>query len=76
MVPLSSAPLGTPMIVTDLQTSNDAGLRKLTALGIMPGVEVILEQRFPSYILQVGRTRAALDRQVVQSIWVKPSAVG
>lgn len=76
MMPLSSAQLGTTLIVADLHTLDDAGLRKLMALGVMPGVEVVLEQRFPSYILKVGRTRAALDQGTVGHIFVKPAAIG
>lgn len=40
------------------------------AMGITPGSGLIVEQRFPSYIVKVGHTRAALDREIAASIFV------
>ena len=40
------------------------------AMGITPGSSLIVEQRFPSYIVKVGYTRAALDREIAATIFV------
>ncbi|RFP57814.1 MAG: ferrous iron transport protein A [Limnothrix sp. CACIAM 69d] len=67
---LSTIRSSDPHWIAHLETQDDAMLRKLTALGILPGNQIAIEQRFPSYIVSIGRTRAALDRETVQCIFV------
>ena len=40
------------------------------AMGVMPGIKVVLEQRFPSYIIQVGRSRTAIDSETAEAIYI------
>ncbi|MEA5600196.1 FeoA family protein [Nostoc sp. UHCC 0252] len=68
---LSTVKIGQPQTVVSLETQDHAVLQKLMAFGILPGSNLVLEQRFPSYIITVGRTRAALDRETAQSIFVE-----
>lgn len=74
MMALSSLKTGKIDTVACLKTSDDAMIRKLMAMGVLPGVSITLEQRFPSYIVKVGRTRAALDWETAQSIYVDGAA--
>jgi ferrous iron transport protein A len=67
---LSTVKIGQPQRVVSLETQDHAVLQKLMAFGILPGSNLVLEQRFPSYIITVGRTRAALDQETAQSIFV------
>lgn len=53
-----------------LLPTDESQLRKLTAFGIMPGVEVEILQDFPSYVLGVGYTQIALDYQIAKNIIV------
>ena len=71
MMALSNWTTGKVGKVACLKTDNDAIVRKLMAMGVMPGSSVILEQTFPSYIVKVGRTRAAMDEETAQTIYVK-----
>lgn len=41
---------------------------KLASLGILPGVRVRLLQRFPAYVLRVGRAELALDSTLASRI--------
>ncbi|WP_414545760.1 FeoA family protein [Nostoc sp. CCY0012] len=68
---LSTVKIGQPQTVVSLETQDHAVLQKLMAFGILPGSNLVLEQRFPSYIITVGRTRAALDQETAQSIFVE-----
>ncbi|MBD2253862.1 FeoA family protein [Nostoc parmelioides] len=68
---LSTVKIGQPQTVVCLRTQDDAILQKLMAFGILPGSNLVLEQRFPSYIIMVGRTRTALDQETAQSIYVE-----
>ncbi|MGK7937404.1 MAG: FeoA family protein [Xenococcaceae cyanobacterium] len=68
---LSKVQIGQVQTVAQLQTQDITIRRKLMALGITPGSSLILEQRFPSYVVKVGYTRAALDREIAGSIFVR-----
>ena len=70
MVALSVVNSGDSGTVAALKTQDEAIVRKLMALGISPGIGITLEQKFPSYIIKVGRTRAALDRETAASIYL------
>lgn len=70
MIALSTAKKGNSGVVAALKTENEAMIRKLMAMGVSPGMAITLEQSFPSYIIKVGRTRAALDRETAQIIYI------
>ena len=40
------------------------------ALGVLPGATVKLLQRFPSYVIQLGYTQLALDKETASTILV------
>lgn len=44
---------------------------RLASLGISPGSEVHLLQRFPAYVVEVGETRLAFDAEVAGRIFVQ-----
>jgi DtxR family transcriptional regulator, Mn-dependent transcriptional regulator len=44
---------------------------RLAALGVIPGSEVRLHQRSPSYVIEVGETTIALDPEIAGEIYVK-----
>ena len=45
---------------------------RLAALGVIPGSELRLHQRSPSYVIEVGETTIALDAEIAGEIFVKP----
>jgi len=45
---------------------------RLAALGVIPGSEIRLHQRSPSYVIEVGETTIALDGEIAGEIYVKP----
>jgi DtxR family Mn-dependent transcriptional regulator len=44
---------------------------RLAALGVIPGSEIRLHQRSPSYVIEVGETSIALDGEIAGEIFVK-----
>ena len=44
---------------------------RLAALGVVPGSELRLRQRAPSYVVEVGETTIALDPEIAGEIFVK-----
>jgi ferrous iron transport protein A len=71
MIALSAVKQGDSGTVAALKTQDEMIIRKLMAMGVIPGISITLEQCFPSYIIKVGRSRAALDRETAQTIYLK-----
>ncbi|CAD5923461.1 FeoA family protein [Planktothrix tepida] len=71
MMTLSTAKIGRKGTILYLKTEDEALTHKLMALGIMPGIDIQLEQKFPSYIIKIGRTRATLDQETAQRIYIQ-----
>ena len=53
-----------------IHTSQRATLRKIMAMGALPGLPVKLTQRFPSYVFQIGESQFAVDKSVAEQIQV------
>lgn len=49
---------------------------RLAALGVVPGSELRLRQRAPSYVIEVGETTIALDPEIAGEIFVKRTEPG
>jgi len=70
-IPVTALKPGEQAEVVTVDTLDLISLRKLTALGILPGVTVKMVQVFPTYVLQVDYTLLALDSQIAGKIVVK-----
>ena len=44
---------------------------KLSALGLVPGNLIRLQQQIPVYVIWVGETQISLDREVAQDILLR-----
>ena len=67
---MSQMKKGQEGIVAGLETNNLKILKKLVAMGIMPGVPMKLIQTFPSYVFQAGFSQVAVDKEVASVILV------
>lgn len=68
---LSDASLGAPVRIVFITPKSRKRLEKLSALGIVPGSRLRLLQRNPSFVLQIGQTTVAVDRDITDEIYVK-----
>lgn len=68
---LRTGTAGAVSCLVDPWTSEAA---KLAALGILPGVRVRVLQRFPAFVLRVGRTDLALDAELASRVRVHRDA--
>lgn len=50
--------------------ATDGQLRKLLALGFLPGVRVEVMRTFPTYLVRMGFSQFAVDAQVARAIVV------
>jgi DtxR family Mn-dependent transcriptional regulator len=53
-----------------VETTDHARLDKLTAFGMLPGTIVRVHQRQPSFVVIMGETQLALDREIARNIHV------
>ncbi len=49
-------------------------LDRLSAMGVVPGSTVKLHQKRPSYVIQIGETMVAVDKEITREIFVKKLA--
>ncbi len=54
-----------------LQVSDQQAMQKLMAMGVLPGTEVSLLRRDPSYVFQAGYSQFAVDADIARSIVVR-----
>ncbi len=71
VIPLCELSPGKRGRVAYLRTAEQARLQKLLTLGILPGVEVEMLQRFPSFVFRIGFSQMAIDREMAEGIHVR-----
>lgn len=67
---LTELKVGDEAVIGRINTTDDKILKKLMALGVLPGMKLVLLQKFPSYVIKVGNTRIAADDSIARSIVV------
>jgi ferrous iron transport protein A len=58
-------------IIAFYKSQDETILKKLTAMGLIPGVTISIKQRFPSLLIKVGSTILKLDREATRAIYVR-----
>jgi DtxR family Mn-dependent transcriptional regulator len=70
---LTEASLGATVRIVFITPRSKRRLEKLSSLGIVPGSQLRLLQRNPSFVLEIGQTTVAVDRDITDEIYVKPT---
>lgn len=65
---------GEAAVVVHVESDDPERSNALAVFGVLPGAEITLLQRHPSYVLQVGETQLALDGEVAGAIVVRRAA--
>lgn len=71
VVPLSDLQPGGKGQIAYLQAKGKSQMQKLLSIGAIPGMHVVLVQRFPSYVFKLGHTQFAIDKELARSVYVK-----
>jgi len=71
VIPLEELGLGEEGRIVFIAPKSHQRLDRLSTLGIVPGSILRMHQKNPSYVLQIGETALALDRDIVKHIYVK-----
>ena len=57
--------------VTCLEAPGGSAARKLAAIGVLPGVEVVLVQRSPAFVFRMGHAEFAVDAELAGHVRVR-----
>ncbi len=68
--PLSEMKAGQGGRIMYIHTHGESSIRKLMAMGVLPGFDVSLIQRYPSFVFKVGQTQIAVDEEIANEIFV------
>jgi DtxR family Mn-dependent transcriptional regulator len=71
VIPLEELGLGEEGRIVFIAPKSHQRLDRLSTLGIVPGSILRMHQKNPSYVLQIGETTLALDKEIVKNIYVK-----
>jgi len=71
-LPLTQLPTGAQARIVQVVHDHDGHWRKLSALGVVPGAMLYLQQRFPTYAIRVGLSTIAVDTLLASLIYVEP----
>ncbi|KAF0218601.1 MAG: iron dependent [Geobacteraceae bacterium] len=71
VVPLTELKSNEEGEIAYIQTEDDKKMRKLMAMGVLPGNRIVLLQSFPSYIFRVGFSEFAIDTNMAREIFVR-----
>ena len=71
VTPLTDMRAGQRGSIAYLRTSEKRRLRKLLAMGVLPGQEIEVIQRFPAFVFDVGRTQIVVDSEIASDIYVR-----
>ncbi len=71
IIPLSDLSKGQKGKIAYIHTKDHHILRKLMAMGTLPGSIITLIQRFPSYVFQIGQSQFTIDKHMASHIYIR-----
>lgn len=71
VAPLADLVPGDSAKIVFITPGSHSRLDRLSAMGVVPGTVVKLHQKKPSYVIQLGETMIAVDKDITKEIFVK-----
>lgn len=71
VVSLTDLQIGDEAKIVFISSKYHARLDRLSSLGIIPGGVIRLHQKQPTYVIRIGETELALDKDLAKEIFVK-----
>lgn len=71
VAPLADLMPGEKAKIVFITPGSHSRLDRLSAMGVVPGSVVKLHQKRPSYVIQLGETMVAVDKDITKEIFVK-----
>lgn len=72
VIRLSELCPGQSATVVAVESQNPTRLERLSVFGVVPGCQLTLEQRQPTFVARVGFTELSLERDVADEIVIQP----
>jgi DtxR family Mn-dependent transcriptional regulator len=69
--PLSELKRGQKGKVVYIRTEDHNMLKKLMAMGVLPGKTITLIQKRPSYVFSIGKTQVVVDTEIASNIHIR-----
>jgi len=71
VMPLTELRSGDNARISYIVTKYHGRLDRLSSMGLLPGTQIHLHQKQPTYVIQMGQTQIALDYTVARDIYVR-----
>jgi DtxR family Mn-dependent transcriptional regulator len=71
VIPLKELKVGQSGRIVFITPRTKRRLSRLASYGVIPGSELTLNQRFPSYVIRIDQTDVALETEIAKEILVK-----
>ena len=69
--PLHDLDVGDPARIIFIAPGSDARLDRLGSMGLVPGSNIKLHQKNPSFVVEIGKTTLAIEASIAREIFVK-----
>jgi ferrous iron transport protein A len=64
---------GQSATVISVESQNASRLERLSVYGVMPGCQLTLQQRQPTFVARIGFTELSFEREVADEILIQPA---
>jgi DtxR family Mn-dependent transcriptional regulator len=71
VIPLAELKVGQGGRIVFITPRTKRRLNRLTSYGVIPGSDLTLHQRFPSYVIRIDQTDVALETEIAKEIFVR-----
>jgi len=71
VAPLSELKVKDRGSVAYLHAKDHSQMKRLMAIGVLPGARISLLQKFPSYVFKIGESQFAVDKTLASDIYVR-----
>ncbi len=71
IVPLTEIESGQTVRIAYLTLNEEGRLDRLSSLGVLPGVSVTVDQKFPAFVVRLEETSVAMEKEVARNIYVR-----
>lgn len=71
IAPLTELDVANKGTIAYLQTKEPNQMQKLMSIGVLPGISIVLLQKFPSYVISLGQSQFAIDKELASKIYVR-----
>ncbi|OGW91014.1 MAG: hypothetical protein A3D28_01825 [Omnitrophica bacterium RIFCSPHIGHO2_02_FULL_63_14] len=68
---MADAQPGDCLRITKRHCRDEETLKKIMAMGLLPGTELRLLRRFPAFVFETGETQFVIDRELAGTIFVE-----